>query len=235
MTNDGHDTNIGVASTWERSFITPLLNNSYFMKDSLILLTFDENETYKKQNHIFAVLIGGAIPDNLKGTTDNTFYNHYSTIASVSQNWGLPSLGRWDCGANIFQIVANKTGYRNAVVDTSNLYFNWSYPGPLSNGAYTSNWPDPITTSSCSGGHGVLDAVKKSHPKPNLTLNYTNVYPYDAANKNNNAGTPVASTNVTSSAGTAAAASSKKAAASFSGPCVSLGIAGLLASILFGI
>jgi acid phosphatase len=97
MTNDGHDTNIAVASTWERGFFAPLLNNSYFMKDSLILLTFDENETYKKPNHIFAILLGGAIPENLKGTTDNTFYNHYSTIATVSQNWGLPSLGRWDC------------------------------------------------------------------------------------------------------------------------------------------
>ena len=78
--------------------------------DTLVLLTFDENESYGIQNKMFSVLIGGAVPAALKGTKDNTFYNHYSTIASVSQNWGLPSLGRWDCHANVFELVANKTG-----------------------------------------------------------------------------------------------------------------------------
>src|ERR1700753_525152 len=113
MTDDGHDTNITFAAAWERSWINPLLNNTYFMNNTLILLTFDETETYTQQNKIFTILLGGAIPSNLKGTTDNTFYNHYSTISSVAVNWGLPSLGRWDCNANGFQIVANKAGYDN--------------------------------------------------------------------------------------------------------------------------
>ena len=60
---------------------------------------------------MFTVLTGGAVPAHLHGTSDDTFYNHYSTIATVSQNWGLPSLGRWDCHANVFELVANKTGY----------------------------------------------------------------------------------------------------------------------------
>jgi acid phosphatase len=121
MTNDGHDTNITFAASWERNFMTPLLNNSYFMNNTLILVTFDEDETYTKHNKVFSILLGGAIPENLKGTTDNTFYNHYSTITSVSVNWGLPSLGRWDCEANVFALVANKTGYTNAEVDITNL------------------------------------------------------------------------------------------------------------------
>jgi acid phosphatase len=110
MTNDAHDTNVTFASSWLRSFLTPLMSNEYFMNNTLILLTFDENESYGIQNKMFSILMGGAIPANLKGTKDNTFYNHYSTIASVSQNWGLPSLGRWDCHANVFESVANKTG-----------------------------------------------------------------------------------------------------------------------------
>jgi acid phosphatase len=138
-------------------------------------------------------------------------------------------------GANIFQILANKTGYRNAQVDTGNLYFNMSYPGPLSNAAYAPNWPDPITNSSCAAGNGVLDAVKKAYSKSSSsTLNYTNAYPYDAVSKNNNGGTPVMSSNLTSS-GPAAAASSKKAAAPLSSPGVFLGLVGLLAGILFGV
>lgn len=63
---------------------------------TLILLTFDENETYDIQNRIFTLALGGAVPEELKGTEDNTFYTHYSTISSVEANWGLGSLGRGD-------------------------------------------------------------------------------------------------------------------------------------------
>src|ERR1700753_2283221 len=101
MTNDGHDTTITFASKWERSQISQLLNDTYFMNNTLVLLTFDEDETYTEHNNVFSILLGGAIPDELKGTTDDTFYNHYSTISTVSMNWGLPSLGRWDCEANV--------------------------------------------------------------------------------------------------------------------------------------
>jgi acid phosphatase len=106
-----------------------------------------------------------------------------------------------------------------------------SYPGPLSNNAYASNWADPVTTSSCSAGHGVLDAVKKAYAKSSLTLNYTNAYPYDPVNKNNAGGTPVSSTNVTGSS-PAAAASPKKATASLAVPSMSFGLVGLLVGVL---
>lgn len=95
MTNDAHDTNITFAAKWERSWMSTLLKNDYFMNNTAILLTFDEDDTYNKTNRIFSILVGGAIPDHLKGTKDDTFYTHYSAIASVSANWGLPSLGRW--------------------------------------------------------------------------------------------------------------------------------------------
>jgi hypothetical protein len=45
MTDDGHDTDVTFAATWARGFLTPLLNNSYFMNNTLIVLTFDEDET----------------------------------------------------------------------------------------------------------------------------------------------------------------------------------------------
>jgi len=95
MTNDAHDTNISFAAKWERSWMSTLLKDDYFMNNTAVLLTFDEDDTYNKTNRIFSILVGGAIPDHLKGTKDDTFYTHYSTIASVSANWGLPSLGRW--------------------------------------------------------------------------------------------------------------------------------------------
>jgi acid phosphatase len=36
------------------------------------------------------------------GSTDNNHYNHYSLLATVEQNWGLPNLGRGDATATVF-------------------------------------------------------------------------------------------------------------------------------------
>ncbi|KAI9375714.1 phosphoesterase family-domain-containing protein [Aspergillus egyptiacus] len=182
QTNNAHDTNITFAAKWLRGWISPLLTNDYFMNNTLILITFDEDKTYRKSNRIFSILLGGTVPDHLHGTEDDTFYTHHSIIASVSANWGLPSLGRWDCGANILEIVANKTGYVNFDVDTTNLRLNQTYPGPLSNGdmsEYLPEWPNPLTDAECSAGHGILDIVKRSYAGTTPTYNYTSPFPYD--------------------------------------------------------
>lgn len=182
MLNDGHDTNITFAASWARSFLEPLLKNDYAMKNTLVILSFDENEDYPTPNRVYTVLLGGAIDKSLQGTTDDTFYNHYSTISTVSVNWDLPSLGRWDCDANVLALVANKTGYRNADVKVDGLYFNASYPGPVADKQYTPGWwPAPNTQAKCASGHGVLPAIADTWGKQQAgTYNYTNVYPYDA-------------------------------------------------------
>ncbi|KKK27220.1 acid phosphatase PHOa [Aspergillus rambellii] len=182
MTNDAHDTNITFAAKWERSWVSSLLENDYFMNNTLLLLTFDEDSTYPKSNRLFSILLGGAVPEGLKGTEDNTFYTHYSMIASVSANWGLPSLGRWDCGANLLDLVAEKTGYVNYDVDTANLQLNHTTSGPLSAGdisEYTPIWPIPLTNAKCSAGHGILDIVKKTYANTEPTYNYSSPFPYD--------------------------------------------------------
>lgn len=213
MTNDGHDTTVTFAGAWARSFLTPLLNNTYFMNNTLVVLTFDEDETYTEGNKVFTILLGGAIPDSLKGTTDNTFYNHFSMLSTVEVNWGLPSLGRWDCGANVLQLVANKTGYVNSVVNTTNLYFNSSYPGPMSDTKFQPIWPVPDTSSTCASGMGVLGSIASTWGNSSGTYNYTNIYPYDAASGNNVGGTPVL----------AAFASSSTASSTSPGPSSSTG------------
>jgi acid phosphatase len=215
MTDDGHDTNITFASSWERNWLEPLINNTYFWNNTLILLTFDEVETYTIQNKVYAILIGGAIPDSLKGTTDDTFYNHYSTISTVALNWGLPSLGRWDCEANVFALVANKTNYKNVAVNTTGIYFNASYPGPLSDTAYLPRWPVPNTEASCASGLGVLASIKSTWGNATGTYNYTNVYPYDSTSGTDTGGSPVAGGSINGTGtGSAPAATSSKAAAS---------------------
>ena len=163
MQNDGHDTTVDYAGNWSRSFIEPLLTNTAFINKTLLLLTFDENETYTTKNQVFAILLGDVIPTSLRGTTDDTFYTHYSALSTVQANWGLYNLGRGDVNtqySNVFQIVANVTGYKNVNVSaeaipyfnfTSVGYFDSSSPGPI---------PAVITNVTGAGGRGVLPSLK---------------------------------------------------------------------------
>ena len=79
ITNDGHDTNVTFASAWKKIFLTPLLNNSYFMNGTLLLLTFDEAETYTQLNKVFSIFIGG--PDVIPVMI---FNNYLSIRVSVT-------------------------------------------------------------------------------------------------------------------------------------------------------
>ncbi|KAJ7933410.1 phosphoesterase family-domain-containing protein [Mycena leptocephala] len=97
MVNDAHDTTIDFAASFLEYWLLPLFTDPRVNDDeTLILLTFDETETYTIQNNVFAVALGGAIPLKLRGTTDDTMYTHYSTLSTVQANWGLKSLGRQD-------------------------------------------------------------------------------------------------------------------------------------------
>jgi acid phosphatase len=175
MLNDGHDKSITYAANWSRSFLDPLLNNDYFMANTLVILSFDENEDYHSPNKVFTLALGGAIPAALHGKEDATFYNHYSMLSTVSVNWGLPSLGRWDCDANVLETVANVTGYQNQAVNMTGLYFNSSYPGPLSDEHYNPLWSAPDTSARCASGMGVLESVVSVRGESNGTLKDTNV------------------------------------------------------------
>lgn len=47
MTDDAHDTSVTTAGLFLKRFLFPLLNNTYFMENTLILITFDENHTVR--------------------------------------------------------------------------------------------------------------------------------------------------------------------------------------------
>jgi acid phosphatase len=53
MTNDGHDTTVAFTANWARTFLTPLLTNPYFTNNTLIVLTFDEDDTYSEHNTVY--------------------------------------------------------------------------------------------------------------------------------------------------------------------------------------
>jgi hypothetical protein len=97
MIDDGHDTTIDFAAGWIDHWLYQSLNNPNFDNNrTLALLTFGETETYTINNHIFAVLLGGAIPERTRRTVDSTYFMHYSPPSTVEANWGFGSLGRGD-------------------------------------------------------------------------------------------------------------------------------------------
>ncbi|PKY05668.1 putative acid phosphatase [Aspergillus campestris IBT 28561] len=186
MTNDAHDAELDEAAGWVTGFLKNLLQNEYFSTDTLVMLTFDENDNTDIGNQVYTLLLGGAVPQEMRGQTDDTFYTHYSTIASLAANWGLPSLGRWDCGANLLNLVAQKTGYVNWKVEsTKKLMLSETNEGPLSRedgGHFSGEWPAPLTEAQCSAGHGILPVVQKTWSGHKPTFNYLSPVPHDSKN-----------------------------------------------------
>ncbi|KAI1496883.1 acid phosphatase phoa [Biscogniauxia marginata] len=166
MTSDGHDTDVTVAGSWTRDFLEPLLDDERFMQNTLVLVTFDENETYTIQNRILGILIGDAVPADLVGTTDDNYYNHYSEIATVSANWDLHTLGRFDVGANVFKLVADKTGDKlrewSGEVDLSGMYFNSSYAGALNDEGGNKRYPGPNISAHGLNNRTVLPSIQET-------------------------------------------------------------------------
>lgn len=164
MLNDGHNTTLEFAANWTQSFITPLLANAQFMEKTLVLLTYDESATYPKPNRIVSLLLGGAVPAELKGTNDSTLYTHYSILSTLENNWELPNLGRYDVGANVFDFVAKKTGYVNhSPEDIAAVNNSLSYGGFLNaDPKLYKALPPPNLQLVGAGGKGVDESVKSA-------------------------------------------------------------------------
>lgn len=163
MTSDGHDSSVTTAGSWCSNFLTPLLNNKKFMKRTLVLLTFDENHTYTDANRVLAILLGDAVPPELVGTTDDSFYDHYSELSTVEANWGLDTLGRWDVGANVFSFVAKATGdviapWDGPTAEAPTVFLNESFPGVFSTDTDTAGYPAP-NISMVHNGRKVADSI----------------------------------------------------------------------------
>lgn len=182
MTNDGHDTNIAFSGKWCKRFLEPILDNEYFMKNTLILVTFDENESYDKKNKVWALLLGGAIDKSHFNTSDNTYYTHYSELSTIENNWSLHTLGRNDTNingnANVFQVLAQRSDYTNKYVDTENQYFNKPIPGYFS--GYR-ELPGVNCSAIGTGRKGVSTEIKK-----NWCNNQTSINSFNSSHNSSN-------------------------------------------------
>ncbi|KAI1245063.1 hypothetical protein MGN70_011951 [Eutypa lata] len=165
MLNDGHNTTLDYATNWSREFLKPLLTEGAFAEKTLIQLTYDETEDYSQPNRIVSLLLGNAIPDAKNGSNDDTFYTHFSLLSTVEHNWDLPNLGRYDVGANVFQLLADVTGYENKdppnVLSVNNSV---SYPGPFNRNhtIKSPDFPPPNLMLRGAAGLPILDAIREA-------------------------------------------------------------------------
>lgn len=92
LSNDGHDTGVAFASRWLEQYFAARLQNPQFMKDLLVVVTFDESRT-KNGNPIYTVLLGDSI---VPGTKSSQPLNHIHLLKTVETQFNLGDLGRLD-------------------------------------------------------------------------------------------------------------------------------------------
>ncbi len=94
LNHDGHDTNITVADQWLSQTFGDKIADPNFMKDTLIVITFDESELFfSSSNQIYTVFVGANVTP---GATVTSPTSHYSILKTIEDNFALGDLGRND-------------------------------------------------------------------------------------------------------------------------------------------
>jgi acid phosphatase len=103
LDDDGHDPSSNPkeglikASSFLKKFLDSLLQNPPFMKDTLIVVTFDESKDQSPEyrNHIYTVFLGNMV----KPGEYRADYNHYNVLRTIEENFGLSTIAEGDGGA----------------------------------------------------------------------------------------------------------------------------------------
>ncbi|MFO1184574.1 MAG: alkaline phosphatase family protein [Bauldia sp.] len=94
LRNDGHDTGVQYADRWLAGRFGPLLQRTDFMKDILLVVTFDEASA--ANDHIATILLGDSIRP---GSRSDTRYDHYALLKLIVDGLQLRSVGPHDAVA----------------------------------------------------------------------------------------------------------------------------------------
>lgn len=93
LKNDGHDTSISYSSSWLQKTFGAAFNDPNMMKDTLVVLTYDEGAKILSKNQIYTALIGPMIKPKTQITE---VHNHYSLLKMIEDEWALGSLNLKD-------------------------------------------------------------------------------------------------------------------------------------------
>jgi hypothetical protein len=96
LNNDGHDTGVEYADKWLAQAFSGRFQDANFMKDVLVVVTFDESGLLSPVNRVFTVLYGTSVQ---AGAVSATPYNHFSLLRTIEDTLNLGNLGRKDAVA----------------------------------------------------------------------------------------------------------------------------------------
>lgn len=101
LDNDGHDTNVAFADHWLQQTFESRFNNPRFMRDMLVVITFDEDD-YSRDNRVYTVLLGNGVK---AGAISEQRYNFYSLLKTIEYTLGLGTLGKEDDSATVINDI----------------------------------------------------------------------------------------------------------------------------------
>ncbi|HKW35382.1 MAG TPA: alkaline phosphatase family protein [Candidatus Acidoferrum sp.] len=92
LCNDAHDCPVSTADAWLQTNIDPLIKNSIFQKDGLLIITFDESgsDNAHGSGRVACVLISPA--SSKKGFQSTTLYQHPSVLRLTLEGLGVKNL-----------------------------------------------------------------------------------------------------------------------------------------------
>ena len=95
LDEDGHDTGVAFADAWLQKTFSQKFKNRRFMKDMLVVISFDEDD-HGHGNHIYAVLLGDSV---VPGSQSAARYDYYNLLRTIEDTWSLGTLGKHDAAA----------------------------------------------------------------------------------------------------------------------------------------
>jgi phosphatidylinositol-3-phosphatase len=99
MDNDGHDKGDAFAASWLQKNFATRFANPQFLKETLVVITFDESGK-SPGNHIFTVLLGDSV---IPGSTSSQSMNNVGLLRTVEDEFNLGTLKRLDSSASALQ------------------------------------------------------------------------------------------------------------------------------------
>ncbi|KAI8066774.1 phosphoesterase family-domain-containing protein [Gongronella butleri] len=105
LNHDAHDKSIKYAGRWFSKFLAKRINKPAFNKNTLFIVTFDEDDGGNdSSNHVYTALLGPGLNKKFAKATDAKKYNHYSILRTIEDNWGLGDLGQHDKDATLLAL-----------------------------------------------------------------------------------------------------------------------------------
>lgn len=95
LNNDGHDTSIDYSATWLKRDFDAAFKNTAMMKDTLVVLTYDESSS-SGGNKVYTILLG---PSVVPGSVITEAHSHFSILKMIEDEFQLGSLNRGDAKA----------------------------------------------------------------------------------------------------------------------------------------